>query len=282
MIRKEEQKGITLISLVITIIVLLILSVVAISFAVDANGLFAKTKQAAEEWNTSVGNEEEIINDLLYYGEINWNKILKDATANPEKYKHPDQRSTNGDIGIGTDGKPVNLDLWLYDYLDYDGGFSLRGANIQSGIYFQNSYANSDIVNGKIQGTVPQYIKLAGENEFKPVIYMQSTFAKCTNLIEAPKIPDTVKSMSSTFASCTNLQTASTIPSSVGRLENVFYKCSNLTGSIEINANKPSCSNCFKEASTATGTNLVVTGSSTNLDEIIATKSSNSNITKGT
>lgn len=65
MFRKEKQKGITLISLVITIIILLILAAVAISIAVDSNGLFAKAGDAANKWNTSVASEGTTINNLL-------------------------------------------------------------------------------------------------------------------------------------------------------------------------------------------------------------------------
>lgn len=43
--------------------------------------------------------------------EPNWEEILADANSNPNKYEHPDQKSSE-EIGIGTDGKPVNMDLW--------------------------------------------------------------------------------------------------------------------------------------------------------------------------
>lgn len=68
MLEKERRKGkagITLISLVITIIVLLILSTAAIMLAVDSNGLFSRAGTAANKWNTSVGNEENKMNELL-------------------------------------------------------------------------------------------------------------------------------------------------------------------------------------------------------------------------
>lgn len=57
MLEKERRKGIagiTLISLVITIIVLLILSTATIMLAVDSNGLFSRAGTAANKWNTSV------------------------------------------------------------------------------------------------------------------------------------------------------------------------------------------------------------------------------------
>ena len=65
MFKTKEPKGITLISLVITIIILLILATVAISLAVDSNGLFGKAGDAANSWNTSVAEEEGSIQDML-------------------------------------------------------------------------------------------------------------------------------------------------------------------------------------------------------------------------
>lgn len=59
------KDGITLISLVITIIVLLILATVAISLAVDSNGLFSKSGDASNKWNTSVAEEQTTIGSLL-------------------------------------------------------------------------------------------------------------------------------------------------------------------------------------------------------------------------
>ena len=63
--KSKAQNGITLIALVITIIVLLILAGVAINMAIDSDGLFGKANEAAKGWNTSIGEEEETINDLL-------------------------------------------------------------------------------------------------------------------------------------------------------------------------------------------------------------------------
>jgi len=65
MLKTKEQKGITLISLVITIILLLILATVAISLAVDSDGLFSKAGEAANKWNTSVAQEQSTIQNLI-------------------------------------------------------------------------------------------------------------------------------------------------------------------------------------------------------------------------
>ncbi len=54
----ETQKGITLISLVITIILLLILAGVAINFAIGENGIFKLAKDATEKYKNSAEKEE--------------------------------------------------------------------------------------------------------------------------------------------------------------------------------------------------------------------------------
>ena len=78
--KTKEQKGITLISLVITIIILLILALVAINLAVDSNGLFKKTGDAANSWNSSVAEEGTAMNGLMnQLDEITRPKTLGDV-----------------------------------------------------------------------------------------------------------------------------------------------------------------------------------------------------------
>ena len=59
MLKNNKQKGITLISLVITVIILLILAGVAINIAVDSNGLIAKTREAKDK--SDIEHEKETI-----------------------------------------------------------------------------------------------------------------------------------------------------------------------------------------------------------------------------
>ena len=288
----RKNQGITLIVLIITIIVMLILVAVSVNILIKSN-LIGAAEKATDKYKTASEEEanggaieidgkkynsiEDYINGKEY---INWNEILADATATPNKYKHSDQSSTNGDIGIGTDGKPVNLDLWTYGIQKTDGnmGITLSGNLSCSGF---PGYQNSNITeDGKIIGTVPQYIKLTEKTEFYPVINMMSTFHGCTSLITAPIIPTTVTWMGGTFSGCTNLITAPTISSSVTGMPQTFYNCIKLQGTIKIDANPTRYDGCFKSAATE-GTGLVVTGESTMLDELIGTKSDNSNITKG-
>lgn len=63
----KNQKGITLVALVITIIVLLILAGVAITLAVNQGDLFNHANNAVTEWNNKVNQEGEVINNALNY-----------------------------------------------------------------------------------------------------------------------------------------------------------------------------------------------------------------------
>ena len=62
---KRYNNGITLVALVITIIVLLILAGVGIGAIAGEDGLIAKAKQAAEQYNQSSEEEAQTVNELL-------------------------------------------------------------------------------------------------------------------------------------------------------------------------------------------------------------------------
>ncbi|MCL2860276.1 MAG: hypothetical protein FWF46_06985 [Oscillospiraceae bacterium] len=67
----RKNKGITLIALIITVIVMLILAGVAIGSIIN-NGLIDKTGQAVEAYNNSVNNENDQINNALgWFDNIN-------------------------------------------------------------------------------------------------------------------------------------------------------------------------------------------------------------------
>lgn len=63
-IPNTKNKGITLVALVITIIVLLILAGVAINMAINSDGLFRKANEAVEQYEQARKNESYAISDL--------------------------------------------------------------------------------------------------------------------------------------------------------------------------------------------------------------------------
>ena len=244
----KNKNGITLIALVVTIVVLLILAGVTLTLVLDNNGIIKKSKDAKEQYGQARENEQADLSNLSDWiddavGVVNWDKILDDAEQNPDKYKHPEQSDTNGDIGIGTDGKPVNMDLWTYEIINTN---EIRLGIRTSVNMGYSGYNNSKITeSGEIQGKVPQYIKKDGESSFYPVTDMCVTFMNCTNLKIAPEFPSTVTNLSvwdenegsgniGTFFNCTGLEVAPKIPEKVKDLTNCFSNCTSLTTAPEI------------------------------------------------
>ena len=73
----KEEKGITLVALVVTIIVLLILAGVAISLTVGQNGLFTRAQNAAETWNRAEANENAWMTDSVDKYDSVYNQYLR-------------------------------------------------------------------------------------------------------------------------------------------------------------------------------------------------------------
>ena len=246
---------------------------------------------------------------------LDWNEIFENAQ------KHPEQNQINEVIGIDEYGNPVNMDLWNSEKTEDGKGYNLQGVG---GSGAGTPAYLGEIINGKIEGEIPKYIKKMDDSKFYPVIGLEATFAglnelvyppkipngvinmdftfdACKKLKNTPKIPDSVIYMNGTYWACISLTESATIPNSVEELRyafcdciglikaptipdsvidmySTFGGCINLTGTLEINANPSFYNDCFYNTATSEGANLVLTGTSTKLQELLATKSYDSNI----
>ena len=61
---KKQVKGITLIALVVTIIVLLILAGIALNLTIGQNGIFSRAQTAANTWRNAESNEQLAMGEL--------------------------------------------------------------------------------------------------------------------------------------------------------------------------------------------------------------------------
>lgn len=274
----KERKGITLIALVITIIVLLILAGVTIATLTGENGILtraqdAKTKTEEAEniekirlaiseaqigesgyqelnfhsfqktLNSQFGEDNAIASieedgtytvtcfDTLKDYAISGNVIKKvrDWNEKMASAKVPEGQTNKNVIGIGTDGNPVNMDLWEYTPDDEKGGYALNSEEAINNAERIAGYRGSVKEDGTIEGTVPQYIK-ENNGEWLPVTSLSGTFQghdettnrELTKLTTAPKIPPTVKSMKTTFEYCESLTNITCIPGSVKELRWTF------------------------------------------------------------
>lgn len=261
---ESKDAGITLIALVVTIIVLLILAGVSISMLTGQNGILKraaeakeKTEQAQKEENEALSNYESTISQ---YAGIDWNTIKKNAE------KNPDQKNSDT-IAIGTDGKSVNMDLWQYTKLD-DGTYGLNDAESLTDNGTKTTGYIGKIVNGKIEGSVPKYIKGENDEDFCKVTNMAYTFFNNKDLEEAPEIPDEVTNiralfnscenlnkiynlsqnainMYGTFANCKNLKQVPKLPNSVENMRGTFFGCIGITEPPIIPGNVKNMSNTF-------------------------------------
>ena len=66
-----KNRGITLIALIITVIILLILAGAAISIAINGGDIFGKASEARDKWNVAVKEEENLLNLAKKYIEDN-------------------------------------------------------------------------------------------------------------------------------------------------------------------------------------------------------------------
>ncbi len=317
----KNKKGISLIVLVITIIVMIILAA-SVIISLSNTGIINKANEAVDKTNKSeVYNlatltwaeafmdgkrgdtlKTAVLDALKDYtdeydivvddngvsvnkkgesggtevGGLDWDAILEDANADPDKYKHPDQTESQH-IGIGTDGEPVNMDYWNW-FKDATLTNNKVTLATQNGSGKLAGYIGTYTAEGAIIGKVPQYIKPADGEEFLPVESMDSTFYSTSGIVIAPEIPSTVVTMSSTFAFCTNLKTAPVIPVGITGMASAFYRCNSLTGDLVINATPEYYGGCLGDAATNEGTDLKLSGTSSVLSEILNTKSENSNI----
>ena len=280
--KTKKEKGITLIALVITIIVLLILAGVTIATLIGDNGILIRANEAKE--NTKIEEDKEKIKLAISEAQIGENgyqelttsnlnyQLIKDGTKcivtdneddtkkiifldSKKTYKlcsngniedlnidfdsefvapnSQNEERNNGVIGIGTDGNPVDMDLWEYTPLD-DGTYGLNDKNVFIENYVASSgYSNDNLVAGKIQGSIPQYIKTSNDSEFIAVTNINYLFYN-TALSEAPTIPCTITNMRATFNSCSNLTSMPLIPYGVTNMYGTFTGCSNLTNITDI------------------------------------------------
>lgn len=147
---------------------------------------------------------------------VDWDKAMIEAEI-------PEEQKNKNVIGIGTNGKAVNMDLWKYSYDTVTGGYGLNSKEV-----FQNSEYNENGTNLETIRTagyigkesdynniiIPQYISEDEGESYIPVTSLYRTFMNNQNIEGTPNIPATVVNIFAAFESCKKL-TEFNIPSSV-------------------------------------------------------------------
>ena len=90
--QNKKQKGITLIALIITIVILLILAAVTIDVAIDGK-LFDTAKDSVDKTNDRVAEEQETIDELMN----EWDKLQENTEDNPNTNTGGENNNTSGE-----------------------------------------------------------------------------------------------------------------------------------------------------------------------------------------
>ena len=116
-VQKLKEKGITLIALVVTIIILLILAGVTLNMALSGDGLFSKARNAADKYKKAQKDEEELISDIGK--EMNSEYVGAFVTGYTPKNNSctitGEQSGTGSDQIIETSKEELKWKIWDYD-----------------------------------------------------------------------------------------------------------------------------------------------------------------------
>ena len=154
----KYSKGITLIALVITIVVLIILAGVSINLVLGENGLFTRARQAAEDYQQAAINEQEMFNTL-------YNEIGTYVGNPPEEQAPPKPIEPQLKDYIGKE-RVVN-NTTVYDQYNnpivIPAGFKIAadsGTNVTEGIVIEDD----DVIEGIGNGRGNQYVWIPVSN----------------------------------------------------------------------------------------------------------------------
>ena len=146
----RKQKGITLIALVVTVIVLIILAGVSISLVLGENGIVSKAKKAKENTELAKTEEETMLNDLAKQIE----EGTSGGTTNPPVEKSEIEKSRDAGTYMTA---PTTLKDSNGNSIKVPQGFKIAedsGINVTEGIVIEDN----DIIDGIGNNRGNQYV----------------------------------------------------------------------------------------------------------------------------
>lgn len=246
-----KEKGITLIALVVTIVVLLILAGVTIAMLTGDNGILTQARKAKEETETGTFQEQKklICTGAKIQKEEN---ILEYLT---KEFQKIDSNSKVEDIGSGYYIECKDEEF-IYDY-DFN-EHNVNEGSENDWTYKENEDGTlslikyNNIIPNKL--VIPNYINNIPVKRIENSIFLANldlktveisygiseigsmAFKQCTNLYDI-QIPSSVNTIDrQAFYECTQMteDISNVISNLYGINDNIFYNCQNITGNIKI------------------------------------------------
>lgn len=220
--RIKEEKGITLVALVITIIILLILAGVALSLVIGKNGLIAKSKEGVDTYKEKAKEEQWQLEDL----ETGMEEI--DSAELEDEEEHPELKQMKLVLNITEDNKTIQLPVYRNTDKNYTYDCTVNwGDNEESKVTSENAktimhtYENTGTYTVTIDGTYEclytDYEKNTSvKNTLIEVKQWGATKLKRIQLEYCEKLTKIATPSKSSFSNITEFQST-------------FYRCSSLT-----------------------------------------------------
>ena len=211
-----KEKGITLVALVVTIIIILILAGITINMIVGENGIIRSAQEAKNTWENAIADDQEELNSLI----AELDEELTDRSRDIYVFLYDDGTLTFSNTSEPVEGKNV-----LKAYGDIKG---------QEYTYEVGEDGSSITVNTPWAADVGTITKVKILDEIKPTS-TACWFANCNQLTEITGIENfntsNVTDMKYMFAYCsslTNLDLKSFNTNDVTDMACMFYYCQNL------------------------------------------------------
>ena len=148
----KQEKGITLIALVVTIIIMLILAGVSIKLAIDNNGVIENAKEAKDQYEKAQANDESGLEDLA-------SKLKEQIDANKNN------NSGSGSSESTVDGVPIP------EGFVYVGGTKASGLVISDAAADKEKYKGQTTVGTDLQGNQFVWIPVDSIADYKRTCY---------------------------------------------------------------------------------------------------------------
>ena len=153
---KKQERGITLIALVVTIVVLLILAGVSISLVLNNNGVISKAKDAKNQYAEAQANEEKHFNEVT-----DWIDTKVGET-------------TGGGSAGGSDYDPASDGVTIPDGFVYVGGTKASGLVISDATADKEKYKGQTTVGTDLVGNQFVWIPVDNIADYKRTEYTGS------------------------------------------------------------------------------------------------------------
>ena len=151
-LKNKQEKGITLIALVVTIIIMLILAGVSIKLAIDNNGVIENAKEAKDQYEKAQANDESGLEDLA-------SKLKEQIDANKNN------NSGSGSSESTVDGVPIPAGFV------YVGGTKDSGLVISDNSADKEKYKGQTTVGTDLQGNQFVWIPVDSIADYKRTCY---------------------------------------------------------------------------------------------------------------